>query len=131
MNFVENLKIDLKKAMIVKDSVLRDNLRSVIAEFERQSKKDFSEDEVFRVIKSMIKLEIEKCQAINQEESQFLDFLKDFLPKQVDEKDVEKWIAENVDFSKFKNNIQAMGMVMKHFGNSADGNMVRQVISKF
>ena len=129
MSFVEDLKKDLITAMKAKDIVKRDNLRSVIAQFERQNKKDFSDDEVFRVIKSMVKLEKEKMEAIGETESDFLNFLDDFLPEQVTEEDVKQWIIENIDFDQFKNKMQAMGVVMKHFGNAADGKMVREVIT--
>jgi uncharacterized protein YqeY len=130
MSFVDELKNDLKAAMKAKDAEKKDQLRAVIAEFERQTKKEFSDDDVYKVIKSMIKLEKEKMEAVGQSESSMLAFLQTFLPEQVSESDVESWIRDNVDFSQLKNKMQAMGITMKHFGNSADGKMVKSVLAK-
>ena len=131
MNFVEELKKDLVIAMKAKDKVKRDNLRSIIAEFERQRDKDFSEDGVVKVIKSMIKLEKEKMESVGETESSLFTFLETFMPTQASEDDIKKWIVENIDFDQFKNKMQAMGPVMKHFGNSADGKLVKNILVKF
>jgi hypothetical protein len=40
------------------------------------------------------------------------------------------WITENIDFSQYKNKMQAMGTIMKHFGKTADGKMVNQVLQE-
>jgi hypothetical protein len=41
------------------------------------------------------------------------------------------WISENIDFSDFKNKMQAMGPIMKHFGKQADGKMVNQILQEW
>jgi uncharacterized protein YqeY len=130
MSFVAQLKTNLKDAMKAKDAQKKDWLRSVIAEFERQNKKEFSDDEVYKVIKSMIKLEKERMEAVSETDGEFLGFLQAFLPQQATAEEVEQWVVDNVDFSKFKNKMQAMGQIMKHFGNAADGKMVKGVLEK-
>jgi len=129
MSFLSDRKRDLIQAMKAKDNVRKEWIRSIIAEFERQSKKDFSDDEVYRVIKSMIKLETERMEAVGEDESLFLEYLQSFLPKQATEEEIESWIKENVDFDSFKNKMQAMGIIMKHFGNSADGKTVKAILN--
>ena len=42
--------------------------------------------------------------------------------------EIEAWIKENIDFSQYKNSMQAMGIVMKHFGKLADGNIVKEIL---
>ena len=44
--------------------------------------------------------------------------------------EIADWIAENIDFSQFKNKMQAMGTIMKHFGKVADGQQVKEILSK-
>jgi uncharacterized protein YqeY len=52
-----------------------------------------------------------------------------FLPKQASEEEVTKWIAENIDFTTFKNKMQAMGPIMKQF-KGADGNFIKGILMK-
>lgn len=50
-----------------------------------------------------------------------------YLPAQASEDEIEKWIKENIDFSQFKNKMQAMGPIMKQF-KGCDGNIVKQIL---
>ncbi len=59
-----------------------------------------------------------------------LELLNRYLPQMATIEEIEKWIQENVDLSQFKNPMQAMGNVMKHFGKLADGNQVKAVLQK-
>jgi hypothetical protein len=45
--------------------------------------------------------------------------------------EVVDWIKANIDFSQFKNKMQAMGTIMKHFGKLADGKMVNLVLREW
>ncbi len=63
-----------------------------------------------------------------QETSDFIEVMEGYLPKQASEDEIRKWIQENIDFSKFKNKMQAMKPIMAHFGSSADGNMVKNIL---
>ncbi|MGA8178988.1 MAG: hypothetical protein WB792_02945 [Desulfobacterales bacterium] len=56
--------------------------------------------------------------------------IESYLPKMAAEEEISAWIRQNVDFSKFKNKMQAMGAIMKHFGASADGNIVKEILQK-
>lgn len=53
----------------------------------------------------------------------------DYLPKQATEEEIIEWITENLDLSQFKNKMQAMGPIMKHF-KGADGNFVKGILLK-
>jgi hypothetical protein len=44
------------------------------------------------------------------------------------EEEITAWARENIDLSQFKSPMQAMGPIMKHFGKSADGNVVKKVL---
>jgi uncharacterized protein YqeY len=62
------------------------------------------------------------------ETSAFIVNLETYLPQLVSEKEIREWILANVDFSSFKNKMQAMGPIMAHFGSSADGTIVKSVL---
>jgi hypothetical protein len=45
------------------------------------------------------------------------------------EEEIMDWAKENIDLSQFKSPMQAMGTIMKHFGKTADGNVVKKVLA--
>lgn len=51
-----------------------------------------------------------------------------YLPKEASSEEIEMWIKDNIDFSQFKNKMQAMGPIMTQF-KGADGNTVKQILS--
>lgn len=52
-----------------------------------------------------------------------------YLPKQASEEEIREWISKNIDFSTFKNKMQAMGPIMKQF-KGCDGNFVKSILMK-
>ncbi|MBW2591809.1 MAG: GatB/YqeY domain-containing protein, partial [Deltaproteobacteria bacterium] len=58
------------------------------------------------------------------------EMLELYLPQMASEQEVEAWIGENIDLTGYKNPMQAMGSVMKHFGKLADGNLVKRILQK-
>lgn len=52
-----------------------------------------------------------------------------YLPKQATEEEIGTWIHKNIDFSIYKNKMQAMGLIMKHF-KGCDGNFVKNLLIK-
>ena len=52
-----------------------------------------------------------------------------YLPKQATEEEITLWINENIDFSNYKNKMQAMGSIMKQF-QGCDGNFVKEILLK-
>lgn len=52
-----------------------------------------------------------------------------YLPKQATEEEITLWIKENIDFSQYKNKMQAMGLIMKQF-KGCDGNFAKSILMK-
>jgi hypothetical protein len=48
----------------------------------------------------------------------------------VSREEIEAWIREKIDFSQYKNKMQAIGTIMKHFGKTADGKLVNQILQE-
>ncbi len=126
------LKKDLQLAMKAKDEVKRDTLRVVMGEMARSEKKQFTDDEIISILKKLIKSEKEMLEKSGQgTSSAFIDIISAYLPALATEDEIRHWISSNVDFSKYKNKMQAMGLIMGHFKASADGSMVKRVLEAY
>jgi len=132
MTLQAKLKNDLKAAMKAQDTVRKDAIRVVMGEMARADKKEFTDGEVIRILKKLIKSEKEMLEKSSQgQTSAFIDIIAAYLPQMATEEEIRQWIEANVDFSAFKNKMQAMGSIMAHFGSAADGNTVKQVLQQF
>jgi len=131
MTLLEILKNDLKGAMKEKNEAAKDALRVAIGELGRSDKKEHTDDDVVRVLKKLIKSERELLDKKGETDSEFIRIIESYLPKMASDEEIGAWIAENVDFSKYKNKMQAMGEIMKHFGPGADGNTVKKILAGF
>ena len=129
MNLQKQLKRDLTAAIKAKDEEKKDTLRVILGEFGRLDKKELSDDEVVKILKKLMKSEKEVLEKKGDEtDSRFIKIIENYLPKMATEADITKWIEQNIEFSEFKNKMQAMGLIMKHFGATADGNTVKKIL---
>ena len=129
MNLQKQIKSDLTIAIKAKDEEKKDALRVILGEFGRLDKKEFSDDEVVKILKKLIKSEKEMLEKKGAEDdSTFIKVIENYLPKMATQEEIAEWIEQHVDFSEFKNKMQAMGLIMKHFGATADGNEVKKLL---
>lgn len=143
---IQKLKQDLKHSMLHKNEAVRDALRVIISEFPRKittpivldtgkkssrPKKDeeIENDEIIEVVMGLVKSEKQTMELKKEEKSEYLEVLELYLPKKVSPAEIQSWIGENIDFTQIKNPMQAMGLIMKHFGKKADGNMVKDILN--
>ena len=143
---LNKLKDDLKKAMLGKDNKLRDSIRIIMGEYPgltvpitlESGKKttrvkkpeEITNDDLLGIIRKLVKSEKTVLSIKNEDSSDYLEILESYLPKMVTKEEITAWITENIDFSEFKNSMQAMGTIMKHFGKLADGNLVKQLLQE-
>lgn len=143
----DKIKKDLKTAMLKKDPSVRDTLRQIMAEFPKltvpltleSGKKstrlkkpaEITDDDIIGIIKGLIKSEQTVLEIKKEETSGYLEILQAYLPVTVSREEIGAWIEANIDFSQFKNKMQAMGPVMKHFGKLADGKQVNQILKEW
>ncbi len=130
MTLQKRIKDDLKAAMKAKDDRRVAAIRVLLGEFQRQAVKELDDQQVVAIIRKLIKAE-EETQAKGGGDTAYLEILKSYLPQQADEAEIRAWIAANIDFSQFKNKMQAMKPIMAHFAGRADGNTVRKVLESF
>ena len=132
MTLQDKLKDDLKSAMKARDEVQKDAIRVVMGEMARSDKKQLSDEEIINILKKLIKSEKEMLEKSGQgSTSPFIAIIAAYLPKMATQDEIAQWIDANIDLSAYKNKMQAMGTIMAHFGASADGNTVKQVLQKF
>jgi hypothetical protein len=147
VSLLDKLKADLKQSMLNKDVAARSAIRQIMAEFpkltvpitlesgkkstRRKTNEEITDDDIVGIIQGLAKSERMVLEAKNEESSAYLDILKLYLPKMVSREEIIAWIRENIDFSDFKNKMQAMGTIMKHFGKQADGKMVNEILQQW
>lgn len=132
MTLQQTIKKDLATAMKARDEAKKDALRVVMGEFARAAGKELTDDEAVRILKKLAKSERETLEKIGKTaDSPYLQIIESYLPQAADEAAIRAWIDANVDFSQFKNKMQAMRPIMAHFGANADGEMVKQILQSY
>ena len=138
------LKKDLKKAMLQNDPEVRNTMRQIMAEFFKltvplilkngkkstrpKKPEEITDNDIIGIIKGLVKSEQTVLEIKKEDTSEYLEILRSYLPATASPDEIAAWIKTNIDFSQFKNKMQAMGPVMKHFGKLADGKQVNQVL---
>ncbi len=129
MTIQAQIKADLVSAMKNKDEERKNAIRVALGEFGRNDKKELNDEEAIRSLKKLINSEKEMLVAKGiKDDSIFIQILETYLPKLASRDEILDWIHRNVNFSEFKNKMQAMKPIMSHFGSSADGNVVKQIL---
>ena len=128
MGLQQSITAELQASIKNRDTARTGAVRILIGEFQRQPEKKLSDEQVVGIIKKLVKSERELLAASGQNTSEFIDVMEGYLPQQASEDEIREWIQENVDFSIFNNKMQAMKPIMAHFGSSADGNVVKNIL---
>ena len=144
---LDKLKADLKQSMLNKDVAARSTIRQIMAEFPKltvpitlesgkkstrlKTNEEITDDDIVGIIQGLAKSERMVLEAKNEESSDYLNILQLYLPKMASRAEIMAWIGDNIDFSEYKNKMQAMGSIMKHFGKQADGKMVNEILQKW
>lgn len=146
MSLQDKLKIDLKNAMRNKDAVVRDAIRQVMSEFPKltvpitlesgkkttrpKKTEEITDDDILGVVKGLIKSEKTVLELKKEESSEYLRTLDSYMPRMASKEEITAWVKEHIDFSTLKSSMQAMGPIMKHFGKTADANLVKTVLGE-
>ncbi len=147
ISLLEKIRQDLKTAMLNKDQDARNAMRQIMAEFPKltvpitlesgkkstrlKKPEEITNDDIIGIINSLVKSELTVLEAKKETSSAYLNILQSYLPRMADREEITAWIAEHIDFSKYKNKMQSMGTIMKHFGKTADGKLVNQILQEW
>ena len=130
MDLQELISAELKPAIKNRDTAKLAAIRILIGEFQRQPEKNLTDEQVVALIKKLVKSEQELLAVSKQQDSDFIRILEGYLPQQASVEEIRAWIRENIDFSAYTNSMQAMRPIMAHFGSSADGNVVKNLVQQ-
>jgi len=130
MSLQEQIKKDLVAAMKAKDEDKKNTLRVIMGEFGRQAQKELSDAEVVKIVKKLVKSELEVMEKTGADApTPFIRVAEHYLPRMAGEEEIRAWVGVNINFDDFNNKMQAMKPIMQHFGSNADGNLVKKVLS--
>jgi len=122
------LKDDLKEAMMAGNLTQRDAIRIILGEISRLQNKDPDNLMVIDIIKRLIR---DQRKGFN--DKAFIAVCEDYIPeelKELGEDVIIDWIKKNVNFSQYKNKMEAMRPIMLHFKGKVDGDMVKAIIKE-
>ena len=144
MPLLAKLKEDMKTAMRNKDNVVRDAVRQVMSEFHKltmpltlesgkkstrlKTAEEITDDDIIGIIQGLVKSEKTVLEIKKEEGSDYLTAIEAYMPQMASREEIVAWTEANIDLSKFKSPMQAMGPIMKHFGKQADGNIVKDIL---
>lgn len=106
------------------------------SEFQREATKEISDKQAIKIIKRMIKSNEQMIEYARTETDKFVLIVANselslFLPESnVSDDEIENWIKENIDFSQYKNKMQAIKPIMQHFEDSVDGSKIKEILEK-
>lgn len=140
----DKIRSDLKASMLNRDEAAKSAIRIIISEFPKitvpitlesgkkttrlKSADEITDNDILDIIRGLTKSEKTTLELKKEETSEYLQILEKYLPQMASKEEIVAWVNENIDFSQFKNGMQAMGPIMKHFGKLADGNLVKQIL---
>ena len=138
------LKSDLKDAMRAKEINRRDSIRSIntmIKQIEVDERIELTDDAIIKLIQKGIKQREEaivqyteaKRDDLIQKEQEQIDIFSNYLPKQLDDSELETIIKEIID-EVGATSMKDMGKVMNpaktKVGGSADGKRINEMVKK-
>jgi len=144
ISLYDKIRQDMKRAMLKKDTAVRDVMRLIMGAFPGltvaitlesgkkttrvKKSEEITDEDILNIIRKFAKSEKTVLELKKESTSDYLELLNRYLPKMATSGEIERWIRDNVDLSQFNSPMQAMGKVMKHFGKLADGNQVKEIL---
>lgn len=129
--------IEERYQQIMKEKIRDENeiglLRLLISDFQRRPNLNIKlkDKDVINLFKKFIKNEeeMEKIVGITDKSIYNKKYLNSYLPKQISEEELKNWILLNIpEIKSTENKNKFMGIIMKHFGSSVDGNFVKGIL---
>ena len=139
MTTYEKIQSEIKSAMLNKDNVKRDCLRSIVSEIKNQTinaGKEITEDIVLKCIQKSVKQHKDSIESFKaggrddlaEKELEELKHIEVYLPKMLSE-DETKTIIENI-----LTNVEAtkknMGIIMKQLPSDVDKKIASKLLAK-
>jgi uncharacterized protein YqeY len=129
----DDIKKDMVQAMKNGDTDIKLLLRLLVSDIQRDPNKDYNDKKVTTLIKHTVKTLYDNHDKYGKmkdlRDAEYLERI--YLPKQINDSEIIKYL-DTLDFSKFKNKMQAIGMVTKYFPDgSVDGSIIKNIVLKY
>ena len=140
----ERLTVDLKDALQAKDETRISTIRMARAEIlykDKEHGKDASEEQILRILQSMIKKGEEASRQYEKggrpelasKERAEIEIIKVYLPAQMDEKEVReeaKAVINEVGVASMKDMGKVMGILTKKLAGRVSGTLLSQTVKE-
>lgn len=146
MNLFKTIDQEIKAAMLAKDKVRLDTLRSVKTAFmevttAKGASHELSEEQTIAILQRMVKqrkdsatiFEEQNRVELAQKELEEVDILQAYLPKPYTQEELERAIGEIIvktNSSSLKDMGKVMGAATKELGGKAEGRMIADTVKK-
>lgn len=141
MSLEKQIYSDMVNAMKSQDTIKRETLRLLLSEIKREyidaKRKELTDTDVIKIIKSGLKKRQEALDLFRQGDRQDLvskteveiKILEVYLPKQLSREELEKIVTEAIS-TIGKNQGMIMKEIMSKYSSQVDGKTVQQIVSK-
>jgi len=146
MTLSENIDNKIKEAMKNKDSVSLESLRAIkssilIFNTKKGGSVDLSKNDEIQMLSKLVKQRKESADIYLSQnrpelakiETDQADIIKQFLPEQLTEIEIEKIVSEiisKINASGMKDMGKVMGLATKELSGKADGKTISQIVRK-
>ena len=146
MTLSENIDNKIKEAMKNKDSVSLESLRAIkssilIFNTKKGGSGDLSKNDEIQILSKLVKQRKESADIYLSQnrpelakiETDQADIIKQFLPEQLTEIEIEKIVSEiisKINASGMKDMGKDMGLATKELSGKADGKTISQIVRK-
>ena len=146
MTLSENIDNKIKEAMKNKDSVSLESLRAIkssilIFNTKKGGSGDLSKNDEIQILSKLVKQRKESADIYLSQnrpelakiETDHADIIKQFLPEQLTEIEIEKIVSEiisKINASGMKDMGKVMGLATKELSGKADGKTISQIVRK-
>ncbi len=146
MTLSENIDNKIKEAMKNKDSVSLESLRAIkssilIFNTKKGGSVDLSKNDEIQILSKLVKQRKESADIYLSQnrpelakiETDQADIIKQFLPEQLTEIEIEKIVSEiisKINASGMKDMGKVMGLATKELSGKADGKTISQIVRK-
>ncbi len=144
MSLMEKIRNNMKEAMKSGNKEVLGTIRMLISEIKKRqidSGREFDDNDIIGVIKSMVKSREDSVKAyrdggredLAQKEEREIEVLKNYLPKQLSEKETEEIVEKAIKETE-ATSMRDMGKVMKwimsQYGSQVDGKIVNKIVKE-
>jgi hypothetical protein len=144
MSLHEDIEEDLKKSLKAKDEIRISTLRmarSAIKYKEVEQRKKLEDDEILKVLSSLVKQHKDSIEEFKkgrredlvQRETRELEILQSFMPAQLTEEEVTSVVTRTIaeiGASSMTDMGRVMKMAMERFAGQADGKKINEIVKK-